>query len=252
MSWWRPATGCAAIVLHLLLAGCDGSSWGEPPATDPARRIERDGMVDHQIVARGITNPAVIAAMRRVPRHQFVPAFYAGLAYNDGPLPIGYGQTISQPHVVALMTEALALQGNEKVLEIGTGSGYQAAVLAEIAPRVFSIEIIEPLANQAAKTLASLGYKNVSVRAGDGYKGWPEEAPFDAIIVTAAPDHVPPPLLAQLAIGGRLVIPVGEFFQRLDRYRRTKDGYERTELAFVRFVPMIRTPDTAAPGPERR
>lgn len=209
-------------------------------------------MVEHQIVARSISNPVVIAAMRRVPRHRFVPAFYSGLAYADGPLPIGHGQTISQPYVVAFMTEALALQGHEKVLEIGTGSGYQTAVLAEIVPRVFSIEIIEPLATQAAKTLAALGYKSVTVRAGDGYRGWPEKAPFDAILVTAAPDHVPQPLLEQLAVGGRLVLPVGTSFQQLELYRRTRNGYERAELLPVRFVPMIRTPDTEAPDPERR
>lgn len=252
MRRWRLATAGATIVLQLLLAGCDGSSSGGQLVTDPTRQAERDRMVDQQIIARGIKSPAVIAAMRRVPRHRFVPAFYSGLAYANGTLPIGYGQPISQPHVVAFMTEALALQGHEKVLEIGTGSGYQAAVLAEIVPQVFSIEIIEPLAKQATKTLAALGYKNVNVRAGDGYQGWPEEAPFDAIIVTAAPDHVPQPLLEQLAVGGRLVLPVGEFFQRLELYHRTKDGYERTELLPVRFVPMTRKPDTEAPGPERR
>lgn len=248
MKRWRPATAGATIVLQLLLAGCDGSSSGGQLVTDPTRHAERDRMVEHQLVPHGIKNPAVIAAMRRVPRHRFVPAFYSRLAYADGPLPIGYGQTISQPYIVAFMTEALALQGNEKVLEIGTGSGYQAAVLAELVPKVFSIEIIEPLATQATKTLATLGYKNVNVRAGDGYLGWPEEAPFDAILVTAAPDHVPQPLLGQLAVGGRLVIPVGKFFQRLDLYHRTKDGYERTELAFVRFVPMIREKDVHGPA----
>jgi protein-L-isoaspartate(D-aspartate) O-methyltransferase len=178
--------------------------------------------------------------MRRVLRHKFVPVSYSMFAYGDGPLPIGHGQTITQPSLVALMTEVLALQGVEKVLEVGTDSGYQAAVLAEIVPKIFTIEIVEPLAKQAAHTLVELGYKNVKVRAGDGYQGWPEETPFDAIIVTAAPDHVPQPLLDQLAVGGRLILPVGEFFQELALYRRTKDGYERTVLTLVHFVPIIR------------
>ncbi len=197
-------------------------------------------MVDEQVIPRGIKDPAVLAAMRRVPRHKFVPASYSAVAYGDGPLPIGYDQTISQPSLVALMTEALAVQGAKKVLEVGTGSGYQAAVLAEIVPKILTIEIVEPLAAQAAHTLAELGYRNIHIRVGDGYQGWPEEAPFDAIIVTAAPDHVPQPLLDQLAIGGRLILPVGKFFQELALYRRTKDGYERTVLTLVRFVPLIR------------
>nr|MBI3611806.1 protein-L-isoaspartate(D-aspartate) O-methyltransferase [Nitrospirota bacterium] len=197
-------------------------------------------MVTDQIVARGITDSRVIAAMRRVPRHRFVPDSHARFAYADGPLPIGHGQTISQPFIVAFMTEALALQSREKVLEIGSGSGYQAAVLAELASRVLTIELVEPLARQAAGLLAELGYTNVTVRAGDGYRGWPEDAPFDAIIVTAATDHVPQSLLDQLAIGGRLILPLGDAFQRLTLYRRTKDGYERTELIPVRFVPLLR------------
>lgn len=205
-------------------------------------------MVDYQIVARGIKDPAVIAAIRRIPRHLFVPDSYSRLAYADGPLPIGYGQTISQPYLIAFMTEAIRLQGDEKVLEIGTGSGYQAAVLAEIAPEVYTIEIIEPLAKRAAGRLAELGYKNVKVRAGDGYQGWPEEAPFDAILVTAAPDHVPQPLLDQLAVGGRLILPVGETFQNLILIRRTKDGFERSKLLPVRFVPMTRATENEAPG----
>lgn len=238
----------AAIVLQLLILGCGEGSRSDQPVADPARQAERDRMVDHQIIARGITAPAVIAAMRHVPRHQFVPAPYAWIAYGDGALPIGHGQTITQPYLVALMTEALRLRGDEKVLEVGTGSGYQAAVLAEIVPQVFTIEIVEPLAKRAAGTLAELGYRNVKVRTGDGYQGWPEEAPFDAIIVTAASDHVPPPLLEQLAEGGRLVLPVGEFFQNLVLYRRTKDGYERTELAAVRFVPMVREEHALSSG----
>jgi protein-L-isoaspartate(D-aspartate) O-methyltransferase len=207
-------------------------------------------MVDEQIIPRGIQDHAVLAAMRRIPRHRFVPVYYSAFAYNDGPLPIGHGQTISQPFVVALMSTALALQDAKKVLEIGTGSGYQAAVLAEIVPHVFTIEIVEPLATEAAQTLAELGYRNIHTRVGDGYHGWPEEAPFDAIIVTASSEHVPQPLLDQLAVGGRLILPVGKAFQELQElvlYRRTKDGYERTRLSLVRFVPLTRKDQSSQP-----
>jgi protein-L-isoaspartate(D-aspartate) O-methyltransferase len=223
----------------LLLLSCT-SPQDEVFMADPSRQTERDAMIADQIIPRGITDPGVIAAMRHVPRHRFVPDSHARLAYADSPLPIGHGQTISQPAVVAFMTEALALQGREKVLEIGTGSGYQAAVLAELASTVFTIELVEPLARQAERRLMELGYANVTVRAGDGYRGWPEEAPFDAIIVTAATDQVPQPLLDQLAIGGRLILPLGASFQKLTLYRRTQDGYERTELIPVRFVPLLR------------
>jgi len=224
----------------MIIPGCSGESRQGPPFSDPARQAERDRMVEEQILPRGIKDPSVLAAMRRIPRHRFVPAFYSAFAYNDGPLPIGHGQTISQPSLVALMTEALALQGAKKVLEVGTGSGYQAAVLAEIVPHVFTIEIVEPLATEAAQTLAELGYRNIRTRVGDGYRGWPEEAPFDAIIVTAAPDHVPQPLLDQLAVGGRLILPVGRYYQTLELYRRTTEGYERKVITFVRFVPLVR------------
>ena len=159
-------------------------------------------------------------------------------AYADTPLPIGHGQTISQPYIVAFMSEALELKGGERVLEIGTGSGYQAAVLAELAREVYSIEIVEPLGREAEKRLRELGYSNIKLRVGDGYRGWPEAAPFDAIMVTAAPDHVPPALIEQLAEGGRLVLPVGSFFQELVRIRRTKDGTKQESLLPVRFVPM--------------
>jgi protein-L-isoaspartate(D-aspartate) O-methyltransferase len=206
---------------------------------DSYRQTERNRMVDQYIVPHGIQDPAVIAAMRHVPRHRFVPGEYSMFAYIDGPLPIGHGQTISQPSLVADMTDALKLKKTDKVLEIGTGSGYQAAILAELVEQVFTIEIVEPLAIQAELTLADLGYKNVRVRTGDGYGGWPEEAPFDAIIVTAAPDHVPQPLLEQLALGGRLILPVGRDIQTLDLYRRTAEGYQRTTLTLVRFVPLV-------------
>ena len=195
-------------------------------------------MVQSQIVRRGVKDPLTIAAMKAVPRHRFVPESLRGQAYADHPLPIGLDQTISQPYIVAYMTEALALEGGEKVLEIGTGSGYQAAVLAEIADSVFSIEILKPLSDRASEQLSALGYKNVYVRCGDGYQGWSEHAPFDAIIVTAAPDHIPRPLKDQLKIGGRLIIPVGARYQELLRITRTEKGFEEKRLLPVRFVPM--------------
>jgi protein-L-isoaspartate(D-aspartate) O-methyltransferase len=185
--------------------------------------------------------------MRKVPRHRFVPPSYAESAYLDSPLPIGYGQTISQPSLVAEMTEHLKLKRTDKVLEIGTGSGYQAAVLAELVDRVFSVELLEPLARQAERTLAELGYTNVRVRVGDGHEGWPEEAPFNAIIVTAAPEQVPQPLLDQLAVGGRLILPVGKDLQRLELYRRTENGYERETFTLVRFVPLVRPGNSQEP-----
>lgn len=206
---------------------------------DTTHETERNRMVDQYIIPHGVKDPTVIAAMRHVPRHRFVPGEYSLFAYVDGPLPIGHRQTISQPSLVADMTEALQLKKTDKVLEIGTGSGYQAAILAELADQVLTIEIVEPLARQAEQTLAELGYRNVRVRTGDGYHGWPEEAPFDAIIVTAAPDHVPQPLLEQLAVGGRLILPVGRDIQTLDLYRRTAEGYQRTTLTLVRFVPLV-------------
>jgi len=198
----------------------------------------RERMVQTQIVRRGVRDPLTVAAMRAVPRHRFVPEPLREQAYADHPLPIGLDQTISQPYIVAYMTEALALKGGEKVLEIGTGSGYQAAVLAEIADSVFTIEILKPLADRASEDLRELGYKNVYVLCGDGYQGWPEHAPFDAIIVTAAPDHIPQPLKDQLKIGGRLVIPVGTRYQELLLITRTEKGFEERRLLPVRFVPM--------------
>jgi protein-L-isoaspartate(D-aspartate) O-methyltransferase len=200
--------------------------------------IERQRMVRIQLEGRGVRDAAVLRAMEKVPRHLFVPESLREQAYDDGPLPIGHEQTISQPYIVALMTEALSLTEQDRVLEVGTGSGYQAAVLAEIVREVFSIEIVEPLGRQAETRLRSLGYENVHVRIADGYKGWSEHAPFDAIIVTAAPDHVPQPLVEQLTVGGRMIIPLGRQEQDLILLHRKEDGVTRRVLSPVRFVPM--------------
>jgi len=210
----------------------------EDSALFQERRLERDAMVRSLIASRSIDDEHVLEALRRVPRHLFVPEEYRDQAYADHALPIGERQTISQPYIVALMTEQLALRKNHKVLEIGTGSGYQAAILAELVAKVYSIEIIETLSLRAAGVLEKLGYENITLRHGDGYRGWPEEAPFDAIIVTAAPDHIPKPLLDQLKVGGRLVIPVGSFYQELIRLERTAEGFEEQRITPVRFVPM--------------
>lgn len=199
----------------------------------------RENMVQQQIVARGIKDNRVIEAMRAVPRHEFVPPALRARAYEDRALPIGEEQTISQPYVVAFMTEQLKPKPTDKVLEIGTGSGYQAAVLSKLVKEVYTIEIIESLGKRAAETLKRLGYKNVFVKIGDGYKGWKEHAPFDGIIVTCAPDHVPPPLVEQLKEGGRMVIPVGEHGMQ-ELYLMEKKGGKlvQTALLPVAFVPM--------------
>lgn len=210
--------------------------------TIAGRAEERNEMVDNQIETRQISDPNVLAAMRKVPRHRFVPDTYESQAYGDHPLPIGNGQTISQPYIVGLMTQELEVEPGDKVLEIGTGSGYQAAVLAAMGIEVYTIEIIPELAGRAAGTLDELGYA-VSVRTGDGYFGWEEHAPFDAIIVTAAPDHVPQPLIQQLKPGGRLVIPVGPIgaVQTLWRFAVDDQGEVVAEnLGAVRFVPFTR------------
>jgi len=199
---------------------------------------ERNRMVETQITARGISDEAVLEAMRTVPRHLFVPKAYRKRAYDDGPLPIGNDQTISQPYIVALMTELLNLKGSDRVLEIGTGSGYQSAVLAEIVDSVYSIEIVCELAESAKNLLTELGYDNISVTCADGYRGIPDAAPFDAIIVTAAPDHIPEPLIEQLKIGGKMVIPVGDFYQELIVVEKTDEGVVERRSIPVRFVPM--------------
>jgi protein-L-isoaspartate(D-aspartate) O-methyltransferase len=201
-------------------------------------------MVREQIESRGITNARVLAAMTKVPRHEFVPEHLVDAAYEDHPLPIGYNQTISQPYIVALMTELLQLRPGAKVLEVGTGSGYQAAILAEVGAQIYSLEILEPLARTSAELLRRLGYTNIYVKVGDGYLGWPEHAPYDAIIVTAAADrHVPPPLVEQLRPGGRLVIPVGDGqpHQSLLLVEKGAAGNVTTHnVAPVMFVPLTR------------
>jgi protein-L-isoaspartate(D-aspartate) O-methyltransferase len=228
-----------APLLGLVLATAACAAVPEPPSTEPPHhRQARQRMVRDQLSARDIVDPAVLEVMERVPRHEFVPRALRPRAYDDHALPIAEGQTISQPYVVAFMTQALELQPGDRVLEIGTGSGYQAAVLAELVDHVWSIEIIPALGDSAAALLGRLGYDNLSLHIGDGYRGWPEEAPFDAIIVTAAPDHVPPALVDQLAEGGRLVLPVGDNVQTLIRLRRRGDEIRRETLLPVRFVPM--------------
>jgi protein-L-isoaspartate(D-aspartate) O-methyltransferase len=204
---------------------------------------ERDAMVKTQIQARGIKDSATLAAMRKVHRHKFVPANQASSAYDDGPLPIGYGQTISQPYIVAYMTEILKPKSNYTVLEIGTGSGYQAAVLAEIVRKVYTVEIVSELGNQAISRLKNLGYKNIEVKIADGYDGWKEHAPFDAIVVTAAAEYIPPPLKEQLKDGGRMIIPVGTPYmtQQLMLIEKNGNKYKTTSMLPVRFVPFTRS-----------
>ncbi|MDR7542873.1 MAG: protein-L-isoaspartate(D-aspartate) O-methyltransferase [Armatimonadota bacterium] len=199
-------------------------------------------MVEQQIRARGIRDERVLRAMLTVPRHRFVPDRYLAQAYGDHPLPIGYGQTISQPYIVALMSAEAVVRPHHRVLEIGTGSGYQAAILAELADQVYTIEIVEPLAREAAQRLRDLGYARVQTRTGDGYLGWPEAAPFDAILVTAAPDHVPPPLTRQLREGGRMVVPVGPpgLVQTLWRITKVRGQLQFASLGEVMFVPLVR------------
>jgi protein-L-isoaspartate(D-aspartate) O-methyltransferase len=209
---------------------------------DPDYKQARQNMVEYQIKGRGIKDKNVLGAMLKVPRHLFVPEEMRDLAYRDEPLPIGHGQTISQPYIVGYMTEALKLQPGDRVLEIGTGSGYQTAILAEIVSEVYTIELIPELSLRAQETLKSLGYKNIEFLTGDGSKGWPEKAPFEAILVSAAPAEVPPALMEQLKIDGRLIIPVGTDSQELVLIKRTKKGWEKTRLIGVRFVPLIIKP----------
>jgi protein-L-isoaspartate(D-aspartate) O-methyltransferase len=232
-----------AAVAVVGLAGLTGVwSVGGFQGVESEKRYElqRQRMVDQQLRARKIRHPAVLEAMAKVPRHRFVPPAMRIFAYADGPWPIGHGQTISQPYIVALMTELIEPEKSMRVLEIGTGSGYQAAVLAECVAEVDSIEVVPELGRQAQALLQELGYRNIRVKIGDGYAGWPERAPYDAILLTAAPKRVPRPLLEQLKVGGKLVAPEGEEDgnQELIRVTRTKAGYEREVIDLVRFVPM--------------
>lgn len=237
-----------AVLVILMIAIVGGGTDPEQENGDTVKQQETSSdryaqerlrMVETQISRRGISDARVLAAMRSVPRHLFVPPAERNSAYEDHPLPIGYRQTISQPYIVALMTELLDLRQTDKVLEIGTGSGYQAAILAELVDTVFTIEIVEPLGRAAAERLRELGYTNVNVRIGDGYKGWASEAPFDAIITTAAPETIPLPLIDQLAEGGRLVIPVGTYFQELQLVTKSEGRIDKKNVASVRFVPMV-------------
>jgi protein-L-isoaspartate(D-aspartate) O-methyltransferase len=226
------------FIFPIIFAQCtDGKRVSEPNPKGDFKAM-REKMVETQIQARGVKDPRVLSALRKVERHRFVPKEYLDSAYFDQPLPIGEGQTISQPYIVALMTELLELKGGEKVLEIGTGSGYQAAILAELAKEVYSIEIIETLASIAKIRLSELGYQNVKVKAGDGYLGWPEVAPFDAIIITCAPDHIPKPLIEQLQEGGRMIVPIGTYAQELKKIVKRSGKMETTDVIPVVFVPM--------------
>jgi protein-L-isoaspartate(D-aspartate) O-methyltransferase len=228
----------------LVVAGLAATSCGQSPTPVFDFSAQRQRMVERQLMTRGIKDARVLAAMEKVPREEFVPADQRREAYEDGPLPIGHGQTISQPYVVAFMTQQLQPKSSDRVLEIGTGSGYQAAILAELVAEVYTIEIVEPLAKNAEATLQRRGYQNVHVKVGDGYKGWPEHAPFDAIIVTAAPDHVPQPLTEQLKEGGRMIIPVGGAFRDQELYLLEKKNGQLKKSATlpVRFVPMVSEP----------
>ena len=231
----------ALFTLILGLAMLAGPGEAEQTPADPAT-ADRRQMIQGQIEARGISNRAVLDAMTRVPRHLFVPPRERASAYEDRPLPIGFGQTISQPYIVAYMTEALQLSRDQRVLEIGTGSGYQAAVLSLLAREVYSIEIVPELAESARRTLAAGGYANVQVRTGNGYIGWPERAPFARIIVTAAPPDVPRALIDQLEVGGMMLVPVGTLFQEMTIVRKTASGVTEQRTIPVRFVPMVNKP----------
>ena len=239
----------AALPPGVIPTGCSGkpaphagrAAEPAPGASDAQHDRARERMVRDQIEARGVRDARVLEAMRRVPRHLFVPEEVRAAAYEDHPLPIGHDQTISQPFIVAWMTEALQVTPRSRVLEIGTGSGYQAAVLSQIVAEVYTIEIVAPLAESARRTFEALGYTNVHAKQGDGYAGWPEHAPFDAIIVTAAPEQVPQPLIDQLRVGGRLVVPVGgRGVQQMTVITKGPNGVTRDERMPVRFVPLVR------------
>jgi len=228
------------VAQYLLFAAIATTGCGQQTRTAAEFATHRQRMVEQQLKPRGIKDERVLAAMAKVPREELIPAAARADAYEDGPLPIGYDQTISQPYVVAFMTEQLRPKRSDRVLEIGSGSGYQAAILGELVAEIYTIEIVEPLAKSAEATLQRLGYNNVHIKVGDGYKGWPEEAPFDAIIVTCAPEKVPQPLVDQLKDGGRMVIPVGERFAQQLYLLEKKNGQLKESVTLpVRFVPML-------------
>ena len=238
-----------SLIIILMIIQLGSILFGQPQQIQPQSSFmskqwsdKANDMVKYQIEKRGITNDNILRVMRNTPRHLFVPPALSKMAYDDYPLPIGEEQTISQPYIVALMTDLLSLKGNEKILEIGTGSGYQAAILSQLVDTVYTIEIVESLANNAKKRLDNLNYKNVIVKYGDGYKGWPSVAPFDAIIVTAAPEEVPQILIDQLKVNGNIVIPVGDKWQELQLITKiNKNKIKRKNVIPVRFVPMVRS-----------
>ena len=236
------------LLIHVLLMNCSGTNRkAEMSVNQPIQeswwQSRASKMVDSQIIARGVSDPGVIRVMKNTPRHLFIPEHLKEYAYNDQPLPIGSGQTISQPYIVALMTEYLELTGNEKVLEIGTGSGYQAAILAQLVDTCYTIEVVESLSRESAGLLKQLDFSNVVVKWGDGYKGWPAHAPFDRIIITAAPETIPQELVRQLAVGGRMILPVGSHSQDLILITKTKKGIQKRSIIPVRFVPMVHPTD---------
>ena len=228
------------LFCSLLLSSCGSRTVERNPLTDQGSSQQREEMVEFQLKAREIVNELVLEAMRRVPRHLFMPSEVRQYAYIDSPVPIGADQTISQPYIVALMTQIADPKPQDRALEVGTGSGYQAAVLSELVQEVYTIEIIPALAQRAGETLSELGYAKVEVRQGDGYQGWPEKAPFDIILITAAPEEIPQPLIDQLADGGRLVVPLGPAgdIQILTLLTKLNDQVTRTSITSVRFVPM--------------
>jgi protein-L-isoaspartate(D-aspartate) O-methyltransferase len=232
----RPALLIVPLAAAMACVGT-ASEQSQRSADQAAARLR---MIDTQLRGRDIRNPAVLEAMQRVPRHEFVPEPLRHRAYEDGPLPIGDGQTISQPYIVAYMTQAIEPAKTDRVLEIGTGSGYQAAVLAELVAEVYTIEIVPALAASARTALTRLGYKNIRMREGDGYAGWPDAAPFDKVVVTAAPDRIPQTLVDQLKVGGIMAVPVGREFQMMTVVRKTETGTVTKETLEVRFVPMIK------------
>lgn len=236
---WRRACSIVGGMVAILLSG---HAQTQEMATERRAMVDDVARMDRAFGSSEAIDAAVLAVLDRVPRHEFVPGALRRHAYDNQPLPIGHGQTISQPYIVAVMTDLLKLRGGDKALEVGTGSGYQAAVLAELGVQVFTIEIIKPLADEATERLRRLGYAKVATKVGDGYEGWPEHGPFDGIIVTAASSHVPPPLLRQLKPGGRMVIPVGPPFltQQLMLIEKHKDGSIATrQMMPVRFVPLV-------------